>query len=169
MLHKYSRPLRLITAGLAIAAIGPASAAAQPSDAHAIATGGHDAVTQNFTAPDQVDRVSTPQPAGQAVAAGGGPGVTPQTLTAPDQVDRTGVPQNLAAPDQVDRVNPPAISTSHRIIPRVPQIQHVPTAAPAHDGGLDTGIWIALGGAALLAAAGLGLVGRKRLRSRQLA
>jgi hypothetical protein len=167
MLHKHTRPLRLLAAGLAIAAIAPAGAAAQPTDAHAIATNGHNAVTQNLTAPDQVDRVTTPQPAGQAVAAGGGPGVTPQTLTAPAQANRGGVPQNLAAPDQVDRVNPPAVSTSHRIIPRVPL--HGPTAAPAHDDGVDTGLWIALGGAALLAALGLALVGRKRLRPRQLA
>ena len=171
MLHKHTRPLRLLAAGLAIAAIAPADAAAQPTDAHAIATNGHNAVTQNLTAPDQVDRVSTPQPAGQDVAEGGGPGVTPQTLTAPDQTDRGGVRQNLAAPDQVDRVNPTPrpISTSHRIFPRVPQINHVTTATPAHDGGVDTGIWIALGGAALLAAVGLALVGRKRLRPRQLA
>jgi hypothetical protein len=168
MLHKHST-LRLLTAGLAIAAIVPASAAAQPTDAHTIATGGGNAVTpQNLTAPDQVDRGSALQPAGQAIAAGGGPGVTAQTLTAPARADRApGVPQNLAAPDQVDRVNPTppaAISPA-----RLPQIKHIPTATPADDGGLDTGLWIALGGAALLAAMGLGLVGRKRLRSRQLA
>jgi hypothetical protein len=175
MLHKHIRPLRLLTAGLAIAAIAPASAAAQPTDAHAITTGGHNTViTQNLTAPDQVDRGIAPQPAGQAVAAGGGPGVTPQTLTAPDQTDRVGAPQNLAAPDQVDRVNPtPPVATTAPQWPtnptRLPQIKHVTTATPADDGGLDTGIWIALGGAALLAAVGLGLVGRKRLRPRQLA
>jgi hypothetical protein len=172
MLHKHTSPLRLLAAGLAIAAIAPAGAAAQPTDAHATVTSGHNAVTaQNLTAPDQVDRVAVPQPAGQAVAAGGGPGVTPQTLTAPDQANRGGVPQNLAAPDQVDRVKPTPrpISTSHRIIPRLPLVKPVPTAAPAHDDGVDTGTWIALGGAALLAALGLALVGRNRLRSRQLA
>jgi hypothetical protein len=171
MLHKHSRPLRLLAAALAIAAIAPAGAAAQPTDAHTVATSGHNAVTQNLTAPDQVDRVSVPQPAGQAVAAGGGPGVTPQTLTAPDQTDRVAAPQNLTAPDQVDRVNPTRrpISTPHRIIPRVPQTVHTPTATPAHNDGVDTGTWIALGGAALLAALGLALVGRNRLRSRQLA
>jgi hypothetical protein len=129
-----------------------------------------------------VDRVSTPQPAGQAVAAGGGPGVTPQTLTAPDQVDRVPVPQNLSAPDQVDRVPAPQNlaapdqvdrvkpTTAPQVTPtRLPQIKHIPTATPADDGGLDTGLWIALGGAALLAALGLGLVGRNRLRQRQLA
>jgi hypothetical protein len=175
MLHKHSRPLRLLTAGLAIAAIAPASAAAQPTDAHAVAAGGGTAVTsQNLTAPDQVDRGSAPQPAGQAVAAGGGPGVTPQTLTAPNRADRGGVPQNLASPDQVDRVNPtpPAASSAPQWPTNptpLPQVKHITTATPADDGGLDTGIWIALGGAALLAAMGLGLVGRKRLRPRQLA
>jgi hypothetical protein len=140
MLHKHSMR-RLLTAGLAIAAIAPASAAAQPTDAHAVGASARNALTaQNLTAPDNVDRGNAPQPAGQAVAAGGGPGVTAQTLTAPAQ--------NLAAPDQVDRVN---------------------QTPPADDGGLDTGLWIALGGAALLAAMGLGLVGRKRLRPRQLA
>jgi hypothetical protein len=175
MLHKHTRPLRLLAAGLAIAAIAPAGAAAQPTDTHAIATSGHNAVTaQNLTAPDQVDRGSAPEPAGQAVAAGGGPGVTPQTLTAPDQANRGGVAQNLAAPDQVDRVNPtPPVATSAPQWPinptPLPQIKHITTATPADDGGLDTGLWIALGGAALLAAVGLGLVGRKRLRPRQLA
>jgi hypothetical protein len=174
MLHKHTSPLRLLAAGLAIAAIAPAGAAAQPADAHAIATNGHNAITQNLTAPDQVDRVTVPQPAGQAVAAGGGPGVTPQTLTAPVQANRGGVPQNLPAPDQVDRVNPtPPVATSAPQWPvnptPLPQIKHITTATPADDGGLDTGLWIALGGAALLAAMGLGLVGRKRLRPRQLA
>lgn len=41
-------------------------------------------------------------------------------------------------------------------------IKHVTAAKPADD-GLDTGIWIAIGGAALLAIGSLGLVGRKRL------
>jgi hypothetical protein len=173
MLQKNSRSLRLLTAALTIAAIAPASAAAQPSDAHP-AGGGNTVTPQNLTAPDQADRGSAPQPTGQAVAAGGGPAVTPQTLTARDQADRGGVAQNLAAPDQVDRVNPtpPAASTAPQwaINPTpLPQITHITTATPADDGGLDTGIWIAIGGAALLAAAGLGLVGRKRLRPRQLA
>ena len=46
-----------------------------------------------------------------------------------------------------------------------------PAASPAADGGLDTGLWIAIGGGALVAAGGLGIAGRKRLvlRKGQLA
>jgi hypothetical protein len=104
---------------------------------------------------------------GQAVAAGGGPGVTAkqfesQNLTAPDQVDRV---------QQTPRLNPaPTWPTG----PQPVATRHAPvTAAPStDDGGLDTGIWIAIGGGALLAAGGLGVAGRKRLqvvRRRQLA
>ena len=87
---------------------------------------------------------------------------------------------NLAAPDQVDRVKPPAVSSTTPVWPTGPQplaTQHAPLnaapkAAPSNDDGLDTGIWVALGGAALIAAGGIGFAGRKRLqviRKRQLA
>jgi hypothetical protein len=120
---------------------------------------------------------------GQGVAAGGGPGVTAkqfesQNLTAPDQVDRV--------PDQIANVSVPPVptavqpTTSAPTWPTGPQpaatrhapVQHAtPAASPSDDGGLDTGIWIAIGGGALVAMGGIGFAGRKRLvlRKGQLA
>jgi hypothetical protein len=120
---------------------------------------------------------------GQGVAAGGGPGVTAkqfesQNLTAPDQVDRV--------PDQIANVYVPPVpttvqpTTSAPTWPTGPQpaatrhapVQHAtPAASPSDDGGLDTGIWIAIGGGALVAMGGIGFAGRKRLvlRKGQLA
>jgi hypothetical protein len=122
---------------------------------------------------------------GQAVAAGGGPGVTAKQFQS----------QNLAAPDQVDRTHTEASKKANVYVPPMPTQSVTPTANPAptwpsgpqpiatrhapvtaapasDDGGLDTGIWLAIGGGALVAAGGLGLAGRKRLqvvRKRQLA
>ena len=140
MLHKHSSLLRLVTAGLAIAAIAPATVAAQPID-------------------------------GQAVAAGGGPGVTRQILSTPDQADRV---SGARLDHRGTRYIAPASTMPQwPLNPQpLPHVKHVTAAKPAGDGGLDTGIWIAIGGAALLAIASLGLVGRKRLdatRQRQLA
>ena len=130
MLHKHSSLLRLVTAGLAIAAIAPATVAAQPID-------------------------------GEAVAAGGGPGVTPRTFTAPDQADRV---SGARLDHRGTRYSAPASTApSWPLSPQpLPHVKHVTAAKPADD-GLDTGIWIAIGGAALLAIGSLGLVGRKRL------
>jgi hypothetical protein len=135
MLHRNNGLTRLITAGLAIAAIAPAAAVAQP-------IGGQ----------------------------GGGPRLTQQDLRAPGQ----------QAPDQTGaHGGPPYGGTPAPTAPRWPAnpqpIGHAKTTAATQstdDGGLDTGIWVAIGGAAAIAAAGLGLVGQKRLRTtrqRQLA
>jgi hypothetical protein len=108
---------------------------------------------------------------GQGIAAGGGPGVTAkqfesQNLTAPDQVDRVRDQQPTSNPAPQWPTGPQPAATRH-----APANHATPTASPADDGGLDTGIWIAIGGGALVAAGGLGLVGRKRmvLRKGQLA
>jgi hypothetical protein len=110
--------------------------------------------------------VAAPDIQGQAVAAGGGPGVSaeqfaPQNLTAPDQVDRvTTKPQPAGAPTWP--ANPRAVGV----------VQPATSAQPSDDGGLDTGVWIALGTAAFAVAGGIGLAGSKRLRTarqRQLA
>ena len=113
---------------------------------------------------------------GQGVAAGGGPGVTAkqfasQNLTAPDQVDRVRdqtanvyvpptntvtQPTTSAAPQWPN--GPQPVATTH-----APVHHATPAASPSDDGGLDTAIWIAIGGGALVAAGGLGLAGRKRL------
>jgi len=121
---------------------------------------------------------------GQSVAAGGGPGVTAkqfesQNLTAPDQVDRVrDQTANVYIPPTNTVVQP--TTNGAPVWPTGPQpaatrhapVTHAtPAASPADDGGLDTAIWIAIGGGALVAAGGLGLVGRKRLvlRKGQLA
>jgi hypothetical protein len=108
---------------------------------------------------------------GQGIAAGGGPGVTAkqfesQNLTAPDQVDRVRDQQPTSNPAPQWPTGPQPAATRH-----APANHATPTASPADDGGLDTGIWIAIGGGALVAAGGLGLVGRRRvvLRKGQLA
>jgi hypothetical protein len=124
MFLKQKSLTRLVTAGLAIAAIAPAAAVAQPVDGH-----------------------------------GQGTGVTKQDLRAPDQVagDTVGTPSN-GAPQWP--VNPQPIAHAN------------PTAATkAPDGsGIDTSGWIGIGAGALVATAGLGLVGLRRLRTtRQLA
>jgi len=140
MLHRDNRLTRLITAGLAIAAIAPAAAVAQPID-------------------------------GQGQGAGGGAGLTQQDLRAPDQTGANGgtpYGRYSALYSLYGRASAPTAPQW----PANPQpIGHAkPTAATqsSDDGGLDTGIWVAIGGAA----AGLGLAGQKRLRSarqRQLA
>jgi hypothetical protein len=104
---------------------------------------------------------------GQGIAAGGGPGVTAKQFES----------QNLTAPDQVDRVTPPpAANAAAPTWPNGPQpvaTRHAPTtAAPANDdGGIDTGVWVAIGGASLIAFGAAGVAGRKRvvLRKRQTA
>jgi hypothetical protein len=147
MLHNHKNLARLLTAGLAIAAIAPATAGAMPT----------------------ID--------GQAVAAGGGPAVTPQSLTAPDQVDRVGhATQDLRAPDQVDGGVVGAQPNNAPQWPVNPQpIGHAGTKAaakPSNGLGTEAIVLIALGGVALVATAGLGLARQRRVRAgrqRQLA
>jgi hypothetical protein len=153
MFHQPRSLKRTLALGLAACAIAPAAASAAPI----------------------ID--------GQGVAAGGGPGVTAkqfesQNLTAPDQVDRVGAQAKAnvyvpPAPEQVASTNPAPTWPSG---PQPAATRHAPvTAAPAKatpsdDGGLDTGVWVALSGAALVAAGGIALAGRLRVtRKRQLA
>jgi hypothetical protein len=159
MSHQPRSLKRAVALGLAACAIAPATAGAVP-----ILDGQGDVV-------------------GQAIAAGGGPGVTAkqfesQNLTAPDQVDRT-----KSGPAKANVYVPPTNTetpqpTNAPVWPTGPQpaaTRHAPStapkASPLDDGGLDTGIWIAIGAGALVAASGLGLVGRRRLvlRKGQLA
>ena len=104
---------------------------------------------------------------GQGIAAGGGPGVNAKQFEKYFESQKT---QNLTAPDQVDRATPPqAARAAAPTWPTGPQpvvTSHAPaTAAPANDdGGIDTGVWIAIGGASLIAAGGVGFAGRKRVQ-----
>jgi hypothetical protein len=158
MLTNHKKLARLLTASLAVAAIAPATAGAVPA----------------------ID--------GQGVAAGGGPGVTQQTLTTP-RVVTPNPDQIVTAPAQVDRVVTPnpdqmddsVVGTPSNQAPQWPVnpqpiVGHTgstATAKPSDDGiGTEAIVLIAVGGLALVAAAGLGLTRVKRVRSgrqRQLA
>jgi hypothetical protein len=151
MLHQPRNLKRCVALGVAACAIAPATAGAMPV----------------------ID--------GQGVAAGGGPGVTAkqfesQSRTAPDQVDRVaGKTANVYVPPTTADLAPPTNAPVWPTGPQPAATRHAPStapkASPSDDGGLDTGIWIAIGGGALVAAGGLGLVGRRRLvlRKGQLA
>jgi hypothetical protein len=149
MSHQPRSLKKALTLGLAACAIAPATAGAMPV----------------------ID--------GQGVAAGGGPGVTAkqfesQNLTAPDQVDRTTsgtAKANVYIPPATTETPQPTNAPVWPTGPQPAATRHAPStapkASPSDDGGLDTGIWIAIGGGALVAASGLGLVGRKRLMLRK--
>lgn len=93
----------------------------------------------------------------------GGPRLTQQDLRAPDQ----------RAPDQTGAHGAtPYGGTPAPTAPQWPanpqpvgHAKATPTTQSTDDGGLDTGIWVAIGGAAAVAAAGLGLAGQKRQRT----
>ena len=142
MLQQHRNWYRTLAAALAASAIAPAAAGAVPA-----IDGGQG------SAPIQ----------GQGVAAGGGPGVTPQTLTTKSQ--------SLAAPDNVDRKDgwtPSAADTAPTWPVNPKPIGQPATAQPSDDGGgVDTDVWIAIGGAALVAAGGIGVAGRKRLQTKR--
>jgi hypothetical protein len=159
MSHQPRSLKRALALGLAACAIAPATAGAVP-------------ILDGQAAP-----------VGQAIAAGGGPGVTAkqfesQNLTAPDQVDRTAngaAKANVYVPPTNTETPQPTNAPVWPTGPQPAATRHAPStapkASPSDDGGLDTGIWIAIGGGALVAAGGLGLVGRRRvmLRKSQLA
>jgi hypothetical protein len=155
---------RLIVAGIAAAAIAPASAVASSAVDGGVAA----PETQDMRAPDQV--------------AGGVAAPDTQDMRAPDQVaggaPGTGVVQDMRAPDQVDgspvgssqpgppqwAANPQPIASRHVAATSTPSV--------STDDGVDDGVLIAIGGGALLLVGGLGIAGRKRLqvaRQRQLA
>ena len=154
MSHQPRSLKRALALGLAACAIAPAAAGAMPvADSH-------------------------PGPIGQAIAAGGGSGVTAkqfesQNLTAPDQVDRTvgaGLALSVAAWSALLDAptwpsGPQPIATRH-----APTTNTSPKATPSDDGGLDTGVWIAIAGGSLLTLGAAGLAGQRRVvRKRQLA
>jgi hypothetical protein len=162
MFHHPRSLKRSLALGLAACAIAPAAAGAMPvADDH-------------------------PGPIGQAIAAGGGSGVTAkqfesQNLTAPDQVDRPVVgstkanvyvpptPAEAATPTSNPAptwpIGPQPIATRH-----APTTNAAPKATPSDDGGLDTGVWIAIAGGSLLALGAAGLAGQRLVvRKRQLA
>jgi len=98
---------------------------------------------------------------GQSVAAGGGSGVTVATLTSPAQtgggdVVSGGGYQIPAA----QTAGPPVFPTNTKSLPR-------PAAATPSDGGIDTGILIALGVGILVALGATFVVVATRPRTRE--
>jgi hypothetical protein len=111
--------------------------------------------------------LAVPATDGPPAAASSGPGVTAEDYgsldyRAPDQTDGRG-PSGAVAPTAPQwPVNPQPIAKPHSVA----------TTKPSNDDGVDTGVWIALGAAALAVAAGIGFAGGQRLgtgRQRQLA
>ena len=167
MLHKQKSLARMLTAGLAIAALAPATAGAVP-------------IIDAQTSPHVVT--------GQAVAAGGGSGVTADTLVAPAQHKVTPNPDQqpgggfkpVTAP--VTRSNPdqqpgggfeqvPQTAPGMPTWPLNPQpiVGHTTqpaTAKPADDGRSTWAIVLSsVGGVVVVATAGLGLSRRKRVKT----
>jgi hypothetical protein len=163
---------RCLALGLAACAIAPATASAG-FDAPVAYGGASVAQSGGVVYGDTKSDIAPP--AGNSVEA-------IMSLTAPDQVDRTSRP--TATSPQWPTV-PGGVTAVHHAKPTVPGpptwpahprpvgVVHPATSAqPSDDGGLDTGVWIALGTAAFAVAGGIGLAGSKRLRTarqRQLA
>lgn len=162
---------RSLAAGLAVCAIAPGTALAMPAVAGPPVPASNGAgSSSNSAAP---------------AAPSGGSGVTAQDYRsldyrAPTQTGSRAdgvAKQDLRAPDQA-----PADGTGAVAAPTAPQWPVDPqpiakphpaaTATTSDDGGIDTGVWIALGAAALVVAAGIGFAGGQHLRTgrqRQLA
>jgi hypothetical protein len=139
---------RSLAAGLAVCAIAPGAALAEP------ATDGPPAATSNGPGVSAQDYRSLDYRAPTQTGSRAD-GVAKQNLRAPDQApgDGTGVVGAPTAPQWP--VNPQPIAKPHQAA----------TATSSNDGGVDTGVWIALAAAALALAAGIGFVGGKRLRT----
>jgi hypothetical protein len=145
---------RSLAAGLAVCAIAPGTALAVPAN------------NGPGASPDS----------GPSVTASGGPGVTAQDYGALDYraPNETGSRGDGAA--KQDRLSNQADGRGRGlpVAPAGPQWPVNPqpitrphpaaTANPSTDGGVDTGVWIALGAAALAVAGGIGFAGAKRVR-----
>jgi hypothetical protein len=150
---KYHKTLtRSLAAGLAVCAIAPAAALAVPTTdgSPAAASSGRGVTAQDYGSMDYRAPTQTGSRAD---------GATKQDLRALGQTDgRRAMPPT--APQWP--VNPQPIAKPHAVA----------TTKPSIDDGVDTGVWIALGAAALVVAGGIGFAGGQRLgtgRQRQLA
>lgn len=141
---KYHKTLtRSLAAGLAVCAIAPGAALAVP------ATDGPPAAASGVTAQDYgaLDHRAPTQTGHRA------DGATKQDLRAPDQTGGSGTGGVVGPTAPQWPVNPQPIGKPHSVA----------TTKPSTDDGLDTGVWIALGAAALVVAAGIGFAGGQRL------
>jgi hypothetical protein len=154
---------RSLAAGLAVCAIAPGTALAVPanngpgaspdSGPPVTASGGPGVTAEDYGALDY----RAPSEAGSRAD-----GTTKQDLRAPDQTDGRGTGGVVAPTAPQWPVNPQPLATPHSVA----------AAKPSDDGGVDTGVWIALGAAVLAVAGGIGFAGAKRVRigrQRQLA
>ena len=154
---------RSLAAGLAVCAIAPGTALAMPAIAGPPVPGSHAAASSSDPAPP--------------AAPSGGSGVTAQDYRSLDYraANQTGSrgdgeAKQAASFDQTDGratgataapgppqwpVNPQPIAGPHSVA----------TATPSNDGGVDTGVWIAVGMAVVIVAGGIGFAGGQRLRT----
>ena len=136
---------RSLAAGLAVCAIAPGAALAMPAVSGPPAAAGS---SSGVTAQDyrSLDYRATHETGSR------GDGAAKQDRLS-DQTDGggRGLPAAPAGPQWP--VNPQPITRPHAAA----------TANPSTDGGVDTGVWIGLGAAALAVAAGIGFAGGKRL------
>jgi hypothetical protein len=138
---------RSLAAGLAVCAIAPGTALAMPALAGPpvppAASGSSGVTAQDYRSLDY----RAPNETGSR-----GDGAANQDRLS-DQADgpKRGLPVAPAGPQWP--VNPQPITRPHSVA----------TANPSADGGVDTGVWVALGAAALAVAGGIGFAGGKRL------
>jgi hypothetical protein len=139
---------RSLAAGLAVCAIAPGTALAVPAtDGPPAAGSGPPGVSaQDYQSLDYRAPTQTGSRAD---------GATQQDPRAQDQTDGRGTGGVVAPTAPQWPVNPQPIAKPHSAA----------TAAPSNDDGVDTGVWIVLGAAALALAAGIGFAGGKRVRT----
>jgi len=151
---------RSLAAGLAVCAIAPGTALGMPALAGP-------PVPAN-------DAPGASSNSGPATAVSSGPGVTARDYRsldhrAPTQTGSRGdgaAKQGLRAPDQTDGRGTGGVAPQWPVDPQpIAKPHSVATAKPSNDDGVDTGVWIALGAAALTVAGGIGFAGGKRVRT----
>jgi hypothetical protein len=144
----YKTVTRSLAAGLAVCAIVPGTALAVPATdgPPAAGSGGPGVSAQDYQSLDY--RAPTTQTGSRA------DGATQQDRRAQGQTQGRGT-GGVAAPTAPQwPVNPQPIAKPHSVA----------TVTPSNDDGVDTGVWIALGAAALVAG-GIGFAGGQRVRT----
>jgi hypothetical protein len=152
MLKQRKTLTRSLAAGLAVCAIAPGTALAVPANnGPGASPDSGPPVTAGVTAEDY-GALDYRAPSGAGSRADG---ATKQDLRAPDQTDGRGTGGVVAPTAPQWPVNPQPLTTPHSVA----------AAKPSDDGGVDTGVWVALCAAALIVGGGIGFAGAKRLRT----